>query len=159
MWWSRFMEAKWRDLVAAGVLLHDIFKPVSYLINNESEFASSQLADFLDHISLVTAEFIRRNFPVELIHIVASHYGSYGPIRPRTVEALVVHLAYNMDSQLNEQVLDAAGYLTKEATDEGLAKLNSREAFEVVRAKAVKGWSGVENAVEKINRRGESQKT
>jgi putative nucleotidyltransferase with HDIG domain len=148
-----------RDLVAAGVLLHDIFKPITYAVNSEGEFFSSQLADYLDHISLATAELVRRNFPAQLVHIVAAHYGSYGPIRPRTIEALVVHLADNVDSQLNGQVLDAAWYLTKKVTGEGLAKMNSKEAFEIVRAKAVKGWSGVENVVERINHERESQKT
>ena len=98
-----------RDLVTAGVLLHDIFKPVTYTQDEKGEFASAPLADYLDHISLATSELVRRNFPVELIHIVAAHYGGYGPIKPRTVEALVVHLADNTDSQLNGQVLDAAG--------------------------------------------------
>ncbi|MCW4010763.1 MAG: HD domain-containing protein [Candidatus Bathyarchaeota archaeon] len=148
-----------RDLVAAGVLLHDIFKPVTYTMNEKGEFASSPLADYLDHISLATAELVRRNFPAELVHIVAAHYGSYGPIRPRTIEALVVHLADNVDSQLNGQVLDAAWYLTRKATGEGLAKMNSKEAFEVVRAKANEGWNGVQTTVDKINQERKSQKT
>jgi 7,8-dihydroneopterin 2',3'-cyclic phosphate phosphodiesterase len=147
------------DLVTAGVLLHDIFKPITYTQNEKGEFASAPLADYLDHISLATSELVRRNFPVELIHIVAAHYGGYGPIKPRTVEALVVHLADNTDSQLNGQVLDAAWYLTRKATGEGMAKLNSKEAFEIVNSKAAEGWSGVEKALEKINQRRASQKT
>ncbi|MCW4018503.1 MAG: HDIG domain-containing protein [Candidatus Bathyarchaeota archaeon] len=148
-----------RDLAAAGVLLHDIFKPVTYTVDGEGNFASSPLADKLDHISLATAELVRRDFPAELIHIVASHYGSYGSIKPRTVEALVVHLADNVDSQLNGQVLDAAWYLTRKATGEGLAKLNASEAFEIVRSKATEGWKGVEEAVERINQQRVVQKT
>ena len=85
----------------AGVLLHDIFKPITYKVDESGNFTSSALADYLDHISLATSELVRRNFPVELLHIVYSHYGSYGPIQPRTIEALVVHLADNSDSQLN----------------------------------------------------------
>jgi 7,8-dihydroneopterin 2',3'-cyclic phosphate phosphodiesterase len=146
------------DLVAAGVLLHDIFKPVTYERNNRGEFVSAPLADYLDHISLATSELVRRNFPIELIHIVASHYGGYGPIKPRTVEALVVHLADNTDSQLNGQVLEAAWYLTRKATGEGLPKLNSKEAFEIVRSKAAEGWGGVEKTAEKITRK-RAQKT
>ena len=123
------------------------------------KIASAPLADYLDHISLATSELVRRNFPVELIHIVAAHYGGYGPIKPRTVEALVVHLADNTDSQLNGQVLDAAWYLTRKATGEGMAKLTSKEAFEIVNSKAAEGWSGVEKAVEKINQERALQKT
>ena len=148
-----------RDFVAAGVLLHDIFKPVTYIVDENGGFDSAPLADYLDHISLATAELVRRDFPVQLIHIVTAHYGSYGPIKPRTIEALVVHLADNTDSQLNGNVLDAAGYLTRKATGEGISKLNSKEAFEIVQSKASEGWSGVEKAVEKIRRERESQKT
>ncbi len=148
-----------RDLVVAGVLLHDIFKPVTYTVDENGDFASAPLADFLDHISLATSELVRRDFSVELIHIVTAHYGSYGPIKPRTVEALVVHLADNTDSQLNGQVLDAAWYLTRKAKGEGLPKLNSKEAFEVVRSKVTEGWSGVERAVDKITQERKPQKT
>jgi len=82
-----------RDFVTAGILLHDIFKPVTYTVDEQGVFGSAPLADYLDHISLATSELVRRDFSVELIHIVAAHYGGYGPIKPRTVEALVVHLA------------------------------------------------------------------
>ena len=148
-----------RDFVIAGVLLHDIFKPITYMQDENGNFTSAPLADYLDHISLATSELVRRDFPVELIHIVTSHYGSYGPIQPRTIEALVVHLADNTDSQLNGQVLNAAGFLTRKARGEGLAKMNSKEAFEIVRSKATEGWSGVEKAVEKINQQRSLQKT
>ena len=148
-----------RDFVTAGVLLHDIFKPITYTMDENGEFNSAPLADYLDHISLATAELVRRNFPVQLIHIVTAHYGNYGPIKPRTVEALVVHLADNVDSQLNGQVLDAAWYLTRKATGDGITKMNSKEAFEVVQSKAAEGWSGVEKAVKKINQQRASQKT
>jgi 7,8-dihydroneopterin 2',3'-cyclic phosphate phosphodiesterase len=148
-----------RDYVAAGVLLHDIFKPVTYAEDDNGSFSSAPLADYLDHISLATAELVRRDFPVKLIHIVTAHYGNYGPIKPRTVEALIVHLADNADSQLNGQVLDAAWYLTRKATGEGMPKLNAREAFEIVQMKTAEGWSGVIKAVEKISREREAQKT
>jgi 7,8-dihydroneopterin 2',3'-cyclic phosphate phosphodiesterase len=148
-----------RDLVTAGILLHDIFKPVTYAVDEKGDFASAAIADYLDHISLATSELVRRDFPVELVHIVAAHYGSYGPIKPRTVEALVVHLADNVDSQLNGQVLDAAGFLTRKATGEYLPKLTSKEAFEVVHSKATEGWKGVEKTVKKIKQKREPQKT
>jgi len=148
-----------RDLVIAGVLLHDIFKPITYTEDKNGDFISAPLADYLDHISLATSELVRRDFPVELIHIVTSHYGSYGTVQPRTIEALVVHLADNVDSQLNGQVLDAAGYLTRKATGESLAILSSNEDFEIVHLKATEGWKGVEKAVEKISEQRASQKT
>ena len=148
-----------RDLVTAGILLHDIFKPVTYALGEEGEFTSSALADYLDHISLATAELIRRDFPLKLIHIVTAHYGSYGPVRPRTIEALVVHLADNVDSQLNGQVMDAAAFLTRKATGEPLPNLTSKEAFEIVRSKATEGWQGVEKTVGKIKLKRKPRKT
>jgi 7,8-dihydroneopterin 2',3'-cyclic phosphate phosphodiesterase len=148
-----------RDYVAAGVLLHDIFKPVTYAEDENGGFSAAPLADYMDHISLATSELVRRDFPLQLIHIVTAHYGSYGPIKPRTVEALVVHLADNADSHLNGQVLDAAWYLTRKATGEGLPRLNAREAFEIVRAKASEGFNGVTKSVERISHEREAQKT
>ncbi len=148
-----------RDLVTAGILLHDIFKPVTYEQDENGGYASAPLADYLDHISLATAEMVRRDFPLKLIHIVTAHYGSYGQIKPRTLEALVVHLADNTDSQLNGQVPDAAWYLTRMATGEPLSKMNSEEAFEVVYAKQSEGWKGVQKAIEKITQKRDSQKT
>ena len=130
--------------------MHDVFKPVTYSLDEEDNFASSALADKLDHISLATTERVRREFPIELVHIVTAHYGSYGPMRPRTIEALVLHLADNTDSQLNGQVLDAAGFLTRKAIGESLQKMTSKEAFEIVNSKTTEGWEGVEKTAEKI---------
>jgi hypothetical protein len=45
----------------------------------------------LDHTMLATAELYTRNFPEEVIHIVASHFGEAGPTPPRTFEALIFH--------------------------------------------------------------------
>jgi 7,8-dihydroneopterin 2',3'-cyclic phosphate phosphodiesterase len=148
-----------RDLVLAGVLLHDIFKPVTYAVDENGDFRSSAIADYMDHISLATSELVRRDFPMAVIHIVAAHYGSYGPIKPRTIEALVVHLADNVDSQLNGQVLDAAGYLTRKVTGEYPAKLSSKEAFEIVRSKATEGWEGLEKTLQNLKLKREPQKT
>jgi 7,8-dihydroneopterin 2',3'-cyclic phosphate phosphodiesterase len=148
-----------RDLVTAGVLLHDIYKPATYMLNENGGFTSSPLVDYLDHISLATAELVRRDFPIELIHIVTAHYGSHGPTYPRTIEALVVHLADNTDSQLNGQVLNAAGFLMRKANGEGLPNLTSKEAFEIVRSKTIEGWKGVEKTVKKISQERSSTKT
>jgi 7,8-dihydroneopterin 2',3'-cyclic phosphate phosphodiesterase len=148
-----------RDLVTAGVLLHDIYKPVTYKMDENGGFTSSPLVDFLDHISLATAELVRRDFPIELVHIVTAHYGSHGPTYPRTVEALVVHLADNTDSQLNGQVLNAARFLMRKTNGEGIPNLTSKEAFEIVHSKTTEGWKGVERTLVKISQERSSQKT
>jgi 7,8-dihydroneopterin 2',3'-cyclic phosphate phosphodiesterase len=148
-----------RDLVIAGVLLHDIFKPATYIVKENGSYGASRLADYLDHLSLVTSELVRRGFPLELIHVVSAHHGDYGPIRPHTVEALICHLADLMDSRLNSKVLSAAAYLTRRAVGEELRGLTSKEAFEMVHSKSAEGWEGVAKTVKEIKRRRKMHKT
>jgi 7,8-dihydroneopterin 2',3'-cyclic phosphate phosphodiesterase len=148
-----------RDLVIAGVLLHDIFKPATYVLNENGSYSSSRLADYLDHLSLAIAELVRRDFPLELVHVVSAHHGDYGPIGPHTVEALICHLADLMDSRLNGKVLSAATYLTRKTVGEELHGLTSKEAFEIVHSKALEGWEGVIKTVDKIKRKRKVHKT
>jgi len=140
-----------RDLVLSGVVLHDIFKPVTYEMREDGTYAATPLAERLDHLTLIVSEMVRRGFPLDLIHIVCAHHGGEaGPIWPRTAEALVCHLADITDSQLNGEVLRAARYLSREATGEELDRLTSKEAFEIVHSKVVEGWDGVKKAVKRI---------
>jgi putative nucleotidyltransferase with HDIG domain len=148
-----------RDLVISGVLLHDIYKPATYSINKNGSYSSTRLADYLDHLSLATSELVRRGFPLELIHIVSAHHGEAGPIRPKTIEALICHLADSTDSRLNGEILDAAAYLSRRAAGQELFRMNSKEAFEIVRSKSVEGWEGVAKTIGKISRRRKTHKT
>jgi len=148
-----------RDLVIAGVLLHDIYKPVTYAVNENGSYSTTRLADYMDHLSLVTSELVRRGFPLELIHVVAAHLGNYGPTRPRTVEALVCHLADLADSRFNGEILNAARFLARKAVGGELLGLNSKEAFEIILSKSAEGWKAVAKTVEKIRRKRESHKT
>jgi putative nucleotidyltransferase with HDIG domain len=147
-----------RDLVMAGVLLHDIFKPITYTLNEDGSYGSTNLAEYLDHLSLIISELVRRGFPLELVHVVSAHHGHYGPISPHTIEALICHLADLTDSRLNGEVLSAASYLTRKAVGEELSLLTSKEAFEIVHSKTAKGWEGVVEAVEKIKQKRETHK-
>jgi 7,8-dihydroneopterin 2',3'-cyclic phosphate phosphodiesterase len=148
-----------RDLVLAGILLHDVFKPITYLVNENGNYDSTRLADYLDHLSLAVSELVRRDFPIELVHIVSAHHGNYGPIRPHTIEALICHLADLTDSRLNGEVLSAAAFLSRKAIGQELFGMNSKEAFEIVRSKAIEGWEGVGKTVEKIKQKRQSHKT
>jgi len=142
-----------KDLVVAGVVLHDIFKPLTYIERENGSYGSTPIAERLDHLTLGVAELIRRGFPLDLVHIVDAHMGwQHGPIGPRTAEALVVHLADMADSRLNGEVLRAAQYLLREATGIELSRLTAAEAFEIVNAKTSRGWEGVPKALEKIRR-------
>lgn len=147
-----------RDLVVAGVLLHDIFKPIIYVMNENGSFSKTRLADYMDHLSIIISELVRREFPLEIIHAVSAHHGEYGPIRPRTVEALICHLADLIDSRLNGEILNAARYLARRAIGEELFELTSKEAFEIINSKSVEGWEGVAKAVEKIRRKRKTHK-
>jgi putative nucleotidyltransferase with HDIG domain len=148
-----------RDLVISGVLLHDIFKPATYTIDKSGGYRSAPLADYLDHLSLATSELVRRGFPLELIHIVSAHHGEAGPIRPKSIEALICHLADSTDSRLNSEILNAAAYLSRRAVGQELFRMNSKEAFEIIHSKSVEGWEGVAKTIEKINRRRKTHKT
>jgi len=142
-----------KDLVISGAILHDIFKPLTYQVEENGTYTSTALAERLDHLTLIVSEMVRRGFPLDLIHIVCAHHGGeVGPIWPRTVEALVCHLADVTDSRLNGEVLRAARYLSREVTGEELERLTSKEAFEIVHSKVVEGWDGVKKTVEKIRR-------
>jgi len=140
-----------KDLVIAGMVLHDIFKPLTYEEEKNGTYTTTPLAERLDHLTLAVSELIRRSFPLNLIHIVCAHHGgAAGPIWPRTIEALVCHLADVTDSRLNGEVLRAARYLSRTATGEELHISTSKEAFEIVHSKVIEGWDGVKKTVEKI---------
>lgn len=142
-----------RDFVLAGVLLHDVFKSLTYQVKENGDYRMSPLGERLDHLTLMVAEMVRRDFPLDLIHIVCAHHGGEaGPIWPRTVEALICHLADLTDSRLNGEVLRAARYLSRKATGETLEHVTSKEAFEVVNSKVTEGWEGVKNVVEKTRK-------
>jgi len=142
------------DLVISGAVLHDIFKPLTYEREENGTYRVTPLAERLDHLTLIVSEMVRRGFPLDIIHIVCAHHGGEaGPIWPRTIEALVCHLADVTDSRLNGEVLRAARYLSREATGEELGILASKEAFEIVHSKVIEGWDGVKKVVEKIRQK------
>jgi len=142
------------DLVLCGTIMHDLFKPLTYMEKADGSYKASPLAEEIDHLTLIVSELIQRGFPINVIHIVCAHHGyEAGPVGPHTVEALVCHLADLVDSKLNGDVLGAARYLTKEATGEELGRVSSKEAFEIVYRKAIEGWEGVRRTVEDMRTR------
>jgi putative nucleotidyltransferase with HDIG domain len=147
------------DLVIAGILLHDIFKPITYSVNERGGYSSTHLADYMDHLSLAISELVRKGFPLEVVHVVSAHHGEYGPIRPHTIEALVCHLADLTDSRLNGEILDAARYLARRAAGVELFELTSKEAFEIILSKSLENWEDVARTVEKIKRKRKTHKT
>jgi 3'-5' exoribonuclease len=99
-----------RDLVVAGVLLHDIGKTAE--LTFQRSFGYSDAGNLLGHISM-EAEWISSaaaripDFPEELrlliLHIVLSHHGKLefgSPVLPKTPEALLVHYLDDLDGKL-----------------------------------------------------------
>ena len=145
------------DLVICGVLLHDIFKPATYKQIEAGRYRRSNLAERLDHLSLATAELIRRGFPLDVVHVVAASHGrQYGPIGPMTIEALICHLADRAEAELNGEMLSAARFMIREVTGEEPQVLTGREAFRVVRTKTDKGWTGLRDSLSQ-DKRGRDQ--
>lgn len=147
-----------RDLVLAGVLLHDIFKPLTYVEKENGTYGMSPLGERIDHLTLALCELYQKKVPIDLLHVLASHHGRVGPISPRTIEALIVHVADVADATINGQVLSAARFLVRDCTGEEAGRLTSEEAFGIVFAKQAKGCDGVKEMLEKIKvKRGSSE--
>lgn len=98
------------DLVIAGALLHDLGKIWELEIGPSIEYTDD--GRLIGHLSLETI-FVERmigeleRFPAEtrrhLLHILLAHHGEYAygsPRRPKTPEALLVHMADNLDSKM-----------------------------------------------------------
>ena len=127
------------ELVKAGALVHDIGKTIEY--RWENFFETSTQGRLLGHL-VIGVEILDRwikcqkDFPEELgwhlKHIILSHHGQYEfgcPVLPRTLEALVVHFADDLDAKISgvQRVID------REMQDSGqwtsYVKLMEREFF------------------------------
>jgi len=99
-----------RDLLLAGVLLHDIGKIQELSVTNNIEY--SDAGRLMGHITIgveFVDEYIRGidDFPDELAvrikHMILSHHGTLengSPVLPMTVEAMILHYIDNLDAQV-----------------------------------------------------------
>ncbi|OGD59369.1 hypothetical protein A3K78_08405 [Candidatus Bathyarchaeota archaeon RBG_13_52_12] len=132
-----------RDTVVAGALIHDVMKTYTYETRSDGSYVSSPLGEKVDHLTLLVAELYKRGFPVEVIHVAASHHGDISPVKPKTMEALIVSIADLADSELSRKTLRAAEYLLRQM-GESQPKINSsREALNLVQVKSKEGWDGI----------------
>jgi len=111
-------------------------------VRDDGTYGTSPLGERLDHTTLLLGELYGKA-PLELLHVLAAHHGRYGPVSPRTIEALIVHVADVADATLNGEVQDAARFLVKDCVGEEPGRLTSEEAFRIVFAKQVKDCEGV----------------
>ncbi len=106
------------DMVMAGALLHDLGK--IWELDISSSISYTDDGRLLGHLSMEVL-FVDRiigelpSFPAEhrrqLLHILLSHHGRYeygSPRRPKTPEALLVHMIDNLDSKM-AGMLEAIG--------------------------------------------------
>lgn len=104
------------DLVSGGALIHDIGKTVEYSL--EKFFDTSTRGKLIGHLVIgveILNDYISRlnslpgeKFPEEvswhLKHIILSHHGHYefgSPVVPRTLEALIIHYADDLDAKMS----------------------------------------------------------
>lgn len=132
-----------RDTVLAGALIHDIMKCYTYEPRGDGSYMSSALGEKVDHLTLLVAELYKRGFPVDVIHVAASHHGDVSPVKPRTMEALIVSIADLADSELSRKTLRAAEYLLKQMGEYQPKLGSSQEALNLVQTKNREGWDGV----------------
>lgn len=98
------------DLVVAGCLLHDFGKIWELEIGASIEYTDD--GRLIGHIPMETLFVDKKigeleKFPAEtrrqLLHILLAHHGEYefgSPRRPKTPEALLVHMTDNLDSKI-----------------------------------------------------------
>jgi 7,8-dihydroneopterin 2',3'-cyclic phosphate phosphodiesterase len=124
-----------RDTVLAGALLHDIMKCYTYEPKGDGSYITSLLGERVDHLTLLVAALYKRGFSTEIIHVVASHHGDVSPVKPKTMEALIVSIADLADSELSRKTLRAAEYLLKQMGSLQPKINSSQEALDIVQAK------------------------
>jgi len=78
-----------KDFLIAASILHDTMKVFEYKRDKDGDLEPTGI--MLDHTMLAVAELYARDFPEEVIHIIASHFGESGPTPPRTFEAVIFH--------------------------------------------------------------------
>jgi 3'-5' exoribonuclease len=111
-----------RDLLITGALLHDLGKVRE--IGARAGFPYTDEGKLLGHILIglqmvsdaaATLPSLHSSRRLLLQHLIASHQGRYewqSPREPRTIEALVLHYADDLDAKLNQAgaLLDAVPF-------------------------------------------------
>jgi len=86
-----------KDYLIAGALLHDIMKV--FMLKKKGK-AWEMTGVLLDHAVFTAAELYSRNFPEEVVHMVAAHGGETGMATPRTIEAMILYQADFADAAM-----------------------------------------------------------
>jgi len=142
-----------KDYVLAGALLHDLYKPLTYTQEENGKFDFSGLGERLDHLSILVAEAYKRGLPLNFIHVLAASHGDKSPIPPRTVEALIVHLADLIDSRLVGELQRAALSIMRKCGVEEFLPLTPKDALQIIQFKNVEGCEKVKLVAERLKKK------
>ncbi|NHI91998.1 MAG: HDIG domain-containing protein [Candidatus Lokiarchaeota archaeon] len=130
-----------RDILIAGGILHDFYKFLTYK-KEDNRYERSRIGSKIDHLTLTVAEFYRRDISIDLLHVLVAHHGKEGAAAPRSLEALIIHLADVCDSEfMNETLLGAQEIINKLGIK--VKEWNAKKALEICKIMAEKGNIGV----------------
>ncbi|GBF36965.1 7,8-dihydroneopterin 2',3'-cyclic phosphate phosphodiesterase [Methanofervidicoccus abyssi] len=137
-----------KDVLIAGGLLHDIMKPFNYVEDIEGEKYDHIPKFHLDHLTLVVAELYKRNFPIEVIKVVASHHGEYGSMKPDSIEGWILHYADTIDAFLNDIAIKIC---QARAKDIGINEIEIYNLFTPLKIYEIRTREGREKLREKLS--------
>ena len=107
------------DVLLAGALLHDVGKAACFRRQGFSFVALPEYT-LVGHTAIGAAAVLRHSAGVDpsrfahILHIVMSHHGPYGEVKPRTPEAWAVHFADNASAFLRAACDDTADLAPEE---------------------------------------------
>lgn len=99
-----------KDYLVSASLLHDIMKIFCYK-KEKGKIVSNEIT--IDHGIWACCELYLRNFPEEVIHIIASHFGPSGQNPPQTIEALILFYADSLDATIESLIKSSINYKEK----------------------------------------------
>ena len=104
-----------KSLLYAGIMLHDLAKVIELTGPDQTEYTVR--GNLLGHIALIDSELPRqwwnsasmipRKKSFCFRHVILSHHGllEYGsPVRPRIMEAEIIHMIDNLDASYDDDV-------------------------------------------------------
>jgi hypothetical protein len=83
------------------------------------------------------------NFPVEVLYILAAHQVEASPIRPHSIEALVINIADSADAKMINDVFTAVRWAIRNCIGKETGQLSAEEAFQLDYARQNEGCEGV----------------
>ena len=100
-----------RSLLFAGIMLHDLAKVIELSGPDDTEYTVR--GNLIGHIALIDEEITKvllelkiddsKEDVIVLRHVILSHHGllEYGsPVRPRIMEAEIIHMIDNLDAEM-----------------------------------------------------------